>query len=125
MIVTHAYRYELDPNNAQATLLAKHAGAGRFAWNWALARRIQRFASRDGKDRFSDAMSDHREWNMWKIANASWVREVSKCVAQEKFRDLDRSFRAFWKARKEDPVRNSSPGCRAVVRLRDGRARAR
>lgn len=37
MLTHQAYRYELKPNNKQRTLLAKHAGAARFAYNWGLA----------------------------------------------------------------------------------------
>lgn len=40
MKVKRAYRYELDPNVQQRILLAKHAGAARFAYNWGLAQRI-------------------------------------------------------------------------------------
>ncbi|WP_415579350.1 helix-turn-helix domain-containing protein, partial [Hydrogenibacillus schlegelii] len=36
-----AYRCELDPNVDQRILLAKHAGAARFAYNWGLARWIE------------------------------------------------------------------------------------
>ena len=35
MIISHKIR--LDPNNQQATYLAKAAGTARFAYNWALA----------------------------------------------------------------------------------------
>ncbi|QZA33359.1 helix-turn-helix domain-containing protein [Hydrogenibacillus sp. N12] len=38
MKIHRAYRYELDPNAQQRILLAKHAGAARFAYNWGLAR---------------------------------------------------------------------------------------
>jgi len=38
VIVFQAFRYELDPNNAQRSALASHAGAARYAWNWGLAR---------------------------------------------------------------------------------------
>ena len=32
MKILKAYKTELDPNNVQRTLLAKHAGAARFTW---------------------------------------------------------------------------------------------
>ncbi|MDN4040289.1 helix-turn-helix domain-containing protein, partial [Massilia sp. YIM B02443] len=32
-----AHRIALDPNNVQATSLARAAGTARFAYNWALA----------------------------------------------------------------------------------------
>jgi putative transposase len=35
--INQAYRYELDPNDRQRTLLAKHSGTARYAYNWALA----------------------------------------------------------------------------------------
>lgn len=37
MQIIRSYKTELHPNNAQATMLAKHAGCARFAYNWALA----------------------------------------------------------------------------------------
>ena len=35
--VMQAYRFALDPTPAQARDLERHAGAARFAYNWALA----------------------------------------------------------------------------------------
>ena len=109
MIVNRAFRYELEPNDREATLLAKHAGTSRFAYNWALARRIERFKTQEGRERFSNAMADHREWNVWKRENAPWAREVSKCAPQEAFRDLDRGFFSFWKGRKKSSGRVGFP----------------
>ncbi|MBV1854897.1 helix-turn-helix domain-containing protein [Catellatospora tritici] len=36
-VVVQAYRFALDPSPAQDRDLYRHAGAGRFAFNWALA----------------------------------------------------------------------------------------
>jgi hypothetical protein len=36
MLVTRAYRYELDSNNSQRSSLVQHAGVARFAYNWGL-----------------------------------------------------------------------------------------
>ncbi|WP_244870968.1 helix-turn-helix domain-containing protein [Catellatospora sp. IY07-71] len=36
-VVVQAYRFALDPTPAQDRDLHRHAGAGRFAFNWALA----------------------------------------------------------------------------------------
>jgi putative transposase len=35
MRVVQAYRFALDPSPAQERALRSHAGAARFAWNWA------------------------------------------------------------------------------------------
>jgi putative transposase len=100
MQIIQAYRYELKPNNVERTLLAKHAGTARFAWNWALARRIERFEHQEGKEKFTSAAQEHREWNVWKREHALWVYEVSKCAPQEAFRNLDKAFKGFWRGRK-------------------------
>ena len=44
MKLLRAYKTELDPNNAQAALLAKSAGCARFAYNWDLALRKKEYA---------------------------------------------------------------------------------
>jgi len=98
--VNQAYRYELKPNNKQRTLLAKHVGTARYAYNWALERRKALFEQKTGKERHSNAMADHRVWNAWKPENAPWAYEVSKCAPQEAFRDLDRAFKNFWRGLK-------------------------
>jgi putative transposase len=61
-----AFRYELKPNNRQVGLLIKHCGVARFAWNWALARRIELYKTHKGKERFTNAMKQHRELNALK-----------------------------------------------------------
>jgi putative transposase len=96
-----AYRIELDPNNSVRTILAKHAGTARFAWNWSLARRIERFKNLEGKEKFTNSIAEHRELNALKGPDFPWMYEVSKCAPQEALRDLDRAFKNFWARRKE------------------------
>jgi putative transposase len=100
MKVHQAYRYELDPNVVQRILLAKHAGAARFAYNWGLGKRIERFETKEGKEKFTSAMEQHKELNVLKTIEYSWMYEVSKCAPQEALRDLERAFRNFWNGRK-------------------------
>jgi putative transposase len=103
MQVHQSYRYELDPNAAQRAALARHAGTARFAWNWALARRkvlLDKYPERKDKRRYTNACAQHREWNAWKVENAPWAYECSKCTAQEAFRNLDKAFRNFYRGRK-------------------------
>lgn len=101
MIVTQAFRYELDPSNIQRTHLAKHAGTARFTWNWGLARRIERFEKNEGKAKFTSAIEQHRELNGLKASDFPWMYEVSKCSPQEALRNLDRAFKNFWRERKK------------------------
>jgi len=81
VIVTRAFRYELDPTRHEEECLRRHAGAARFAYNWALER-----CRRAGRSISSAEL--HREWNRWKRTNAPWWEEVSKCAPQEAFRNL-------------------------------------
>ena len=46
VLVTQAYRFELDANNKTSRMLAGHAGAARFAFNWGLATVIARLEAR-------------------------------------------------------------------------------
>jgi putative transposase len=101
MELRRAFRFELDPNNVTLTLLRKHAGAARFAWNWSLARRIERFKAEEGKLKFTNAIEEHRELNKLKGTDFPWMYEVSKCAPQEALRNLDKAFKNFWARRKD------------------------
>jgi putative transposase len=96
--VVRAYRFALDPSPAQQRALASHAGAARFAWNWALARCQDRYAA---ESRWYSAPELHKLWNQAKRADPAlaWWAENSKCAYQEAFRDLDRALRDFIKSR--------------------------
>lgn len=97
MLVQQSYRYELKPNNKQKTLLAKHAGAARFAYNWGLSRRIEEYKT-EGKS--SNAIEQHRQLNALKKTEFPWMYEVSKCAPQEALRDLNRAFINFYRGLK-------------------------
>jgi len=100
MLIQQSYRYELKPNNKQRTLLAKHAGSARFAYNWGLAQRIEEYKS-TGKS--SNAIKQHRQLNALKKTDFPWMYEVSKCAPQEALRDLDSAFNNFYRGLKSSP----------------------
>lgn len=105
MIIHQAFRYELDPTNVQRGRLASHAGAARYAWNWALEQVktvLDARATGDSTASVPNAMELHRTWNAWKKqpGNCAWWSENSKCAYQEAFRDLDRACNAYWRARR-------------------------
>ena len=100
MNVNRAYKTEIDPNRVQRTLLEKHAGVARFAWNWALSRRIEEYKL-TGKS--SNAIEQHRQLNSLKPTEFPWMYEVSKCAPQEALRDLDKAFRNFFAKRASYP----------------------
>jgi putative transposase len=94
MLVTRAYKTELDLNDEQGTACKEHAGAARFAYNWGLARR-QEVYQQTGKSMW--AMELHRELNAHKQDDLGWMYAVSKCAPQEGLRNLDSAFRHFFR----------------------------
>ena len=100
MLITRAYRYELDPNNSQRSSLAQHAGVARFTYNWGLEQRIAIYKNKQGNERFTDAMKQHKELNLLKKDQFSWMYETSKCAPQEALRDLHRAFQNFYRGLK-------------------------
>lgn len=89
-----AYKTELDLNNPQRTACAKHAGAARWAYNWGLARKQ---AAYEAGLKAPTAIDLHRELNVLKHTEISWMYEVSKTAPQEALRNLDRAFDHFFR----------------------------
>ena len=75
MMVTQAFRYELDPTVRQRRLLARSAGTARYAFNWGLALCKARL---EAKQPVPSAAALHRRWNAEK-PQRSRVYGVSKC----------------------------------------------
>lgn len=81
MRTIQAFRFALDPNNAQRSALAAHCGASRFAFNWGLGLVKERLEQRE-----SDASVQvpwnlpalRREWNRAKQDVAPWWSANSK-----------------------------------------------
>jgi putative transposase len=120
MLVTLAYRFALDLNNRQATACAQHAGLARKAWNWALDQRNLRWESHAGKDRF---ISSYDQMKSWVAQKPAWAYALSAWVAISAIEDLDKAFKAFWKARREHrryglPRFKAKGKCRDSFRLR-------
>ena len=96
MRVVQAFRFALDPTPGQERALRSHAGAARFAWNWGLARCIER---RRAEGTWYSSADLHKLWNAEKKADPAlaWWDRNSKCAYQEAFRDLDQALRDFVK----------------------------
>jgi len=101
MNVIRGYKTELDPNNAQRTLLLKHAGCARFAYNWGLTRKI---ATYKAGEKVPSAIDLHKELNALKPTQFPWMYEVSKCAPQEALRDLDTAYANFFRKVKSKKI---------------------
>ena len=98
MKILGAYQTELDLNNTQKTACARHAGAARWAYNGGLARKME--AYRNG-EKVPTAIDLHRELNLLKQGELSWMYAVSKCAPQEALRNLDQAYAHFFRRVKE------------------------
>jgi putative transposase len=99
MLVRQAFRYELAPTVARRVVLANHAGAARWAWNWGLSVRRKAFQRRA---QTLSAIDLHRLLVQLKhTPRYGWLCQVSKCAPQEALRDLDRAYANYWQGRKQ------------------------
>ncbi|NES70685.1 MAG: IS200/IS605 family element transposase accessory protein TnpB [Okeania sp. SIO2D1] len=83
---------KLKLNNQQKTILAKHAGVARHAYNWGLVTCIKEYE--ETKKRPS-AITLHKRLVAEVKSINPWYYEVSKCAPQQALRDLDRAFKNF------------------------------
>ena len=94
MLVQRAYKTELDLNNRQMTACRQHAGAARWAYNWGLRIKQERYTA---SKRSPTAIELHRELNALKKTDVPWMYEVSKCAPQEALWNLDAAFTNFFR----------------------------
>jgi putative transposase len=88
-----SFKTELKLNDKQRTLMAKHAGVARHAYNWGLATCIE--AHEKGEKRPS-AITLHKRLVAEVKPEKEWYYEVSKCAPQQALRDLARAFTHFF-----------------------------
>ncbi|SNQ49986.1 transposase [Frankia canadensis] len=110
MKTMQAYRFALDPNDAQLAGLRRHAGAARFAYNWGLALVKAALAQRDAEKSYgidSDQLTPvpwtlpvlRRAWNAAKDDAASWWAECSKEAYSAGLDQLARALKNFGDSR--------------------------
>src|SRR5215470_3147280 len=80
MRVQRAYKTELDLTDRQVTACRQHAGAARWAYNWGLRVKQERYRA---TKKSPTAIALHRELNARKKTDISWLYQVSKCAPQE------------------------------------------
>ena len=87
MRVQRACKIELDLNVMQVTACRQHAGAARWAYNWGLQVKQERYKA---TKRSPAAIDLHRELNALKKTQVPWLYQVSKCAPQEALRNAGR-----------------------------------
>jgi putative transposase len=96
-MLLRSFKTELDLNNHQKTLCAKHAGTARHAWNWGLSLCKQVISHKkvnpDDKIKFPTAVDLHKLLVASVKVENPWYYEVSKCAPQEALRNLSKAFK--------------------------------
>jgi len=100
-----AHRIRLDPNNVQATYLARCAGTARFAYNWALAewKRQYEACKLDPALPKPNEGALRRQLNAIKREMFPWMLEVTKNAPQMAIQQLGCAFENFFKGRARYP----------------------
>jgi putative transposase len=103
MLVAH--RIRLDPNNVQATYLARAAGTARFAYNWALDewRKQYEACKTDPTLPRPSEVALRRLLNSIKREQFPWMLEVTKNAPQMAIIQLGRAFENFFAGRARYP----------------------
>ena len=100
-----AHRIRLDPNNVQATYLARAAGTARFAYNWALKEWQKQYETCKADPTLpkpSEAAL-RRLLNSIKREQFPWMLEVTKNAPQMAIMQLGRAFENFFARRARYP----------------------
>ena len=94
------FKIRLIPTKDQEQLMLKSIGCSRFAYNWALNRCNERY-----KNNIRYSMSDIRKefTQLKKEEEFKWLNEVSNTTMVESMRNLDKSFKSFFKGNSKYP----------------------
>src|SRR5262245_6576511 len=99
--VQRAYRYRMVPTAAQEQQLLQFAGARRWVWNWALARRKAHYAQTG--DGLSVTQLGTELVTLKSAPATAWLAEMDSQALQQAIRDLYQAFRAFFPKRANFP----------------------
>ncbi|RAM51859.1 MAG: transposase [Hapalosiphonaceae cyanobacterium JJU2] len=104
------FKTELKLNNQQRTMLKKHCGVARHAWNWGLALTKQILdhnkANPDSKIKFPTAIDLHK----WLVAlvksENEWYYECSKSTPQQALMALREAWKRCFNKTSGVPIYN-------------------
>ena len=88
-----SFKTELKLNNLQKTIMAKHAGTARHAYNWGLE-----ICNRalENNYKLPSSIDLHKKLVAEVKSVNPWYYEVSKCAPQQALRNLATAFKNWW-----------------------------
>lgn len=90
-----AFKIMLIPNNKQATRLMQSAGAGRFAYNWALSRQRENY---EAGGKFIPDNELRKEFTRLKRQDGyGWLNDYSNDITKQAIKDACEAYERFFK----------------------------
>ncbi len=120
------YRFQVSPTPAQAEQFYSMAGAKRYVFNWALARRKDHYACPPGYvahgERLSAKVLSADLTALKKQPDTEWLKAVDSQLLQQALKDVDRAFQNFFDKRSRFPCfkskRRETPSFRIPQRVK-------
>lgn len=110
-----AYRFRLKPTSEQESVFGRWAGARRWVWNWALARRQTHYKATGTSLTVTQLCAELAV--LKRQSETAWLRECNAQSLQQAIRDLDKAFGAFFAKRAKFPRFRSKKRDRPSFRL--------
>src|SRR5262245_27399541 len=95
------YRFRLRPNRTHRVGLCRFAGARRWIWNWALAKK-QAYYQETKHTLSTDTLEKELPLKK-KQEETAWLGEIDSQLPQQALRDLDNAYRGFFEGTKGFP----------------------
>jgi putative transposase len=96
-----AFKYKLNPTEPQKVFLNKHFGCTRFIFNYYLNLRITEYQNNSKSLSYNDNAKDLTL--LKDVDNFNWLREANSQSLQASLKNLDTSFKNFFKHKKGFP----------------------
>jgi putative transposase len=94
-----AHKIRLNPTLEQETYFLRAAGCARFAYNWALTR----YKEVKGQGEKVDWTALKMEFRGRTDLEFPFIREVTKCAAEQAIRDLRQAINTYYQVKKNNP----------------------
>ncbi len=101
MTLRKTYRFRLEPTSAQEQGLYRLAGARRFVWNWALARRKEHYQTMGKGLTYRDQAAELT--TLKRQPQTAWLSEADSQSLQQSLQDLNQAFHNFFEKRARFP----------------------
>jgi putative transposase len=125
LTLQRTYRFRVEPTPEQAQALARFAGARRWIWNWALARKRAYYAEHGQGLSFAQLGAELTALKA--EPETAWLKDIDSQLLQQALRDLEQAFKNFFAKRTRYPrfksKKREEPSFRIPQRVvvRDGK----